>query len=1406
MDTAPNISYTYRGYRLQALYALWRILESTDDCFFQPEGKEDLAVLDSSDNLVEAIQVKAHSTPLTLSSLQLGESNSFFRRASLHMKENSNTKITIASFGKIGDELIRAVNKPGKERDSVVSKVSEKENITKQQALNIVQNLEVLEINEDKTTNDVFDIIKKRMVDSQSAFENLTAWLYRCSEEKTKVSRKRIIDKIESIGKFLTDRASHLKEWGTSIVPINESDYNADNYDELKEEYYRGISARYEHILSDLDAPRSDKLISIAEGFKSKRVVILHGASGQGKSTLAYRYLHDYYPGQWRYGIKLVEDRQHALSIASALSGYSSAVGLPIIAFIDVSGNDKGWEDLVKHLYEHKNILVLVAIREEDYRRANFDKSDFEYAEIELYFDKAEANLIYESLSAIKLSYNFLDFEASWSHCGNDVPLLEFVHLITQGKSLKDRLKEQINRIRDEVRNNPHKANELEALRLVAVASAYEAKLNIDGLSRLLELPDPSRTFELFEKEYLLRLSDNNELVYGLHPIRSQILTDLLTDSTLNSWKDAAIKCIPLMPENHYENLFLYAFSRRYSDSPQLVEYLNTYEPTTWTGIAGILRALQWLGIKEYVDENESVINNMYALFGNSSPVFLDCDLTNTTANALKNLFENTKLFPMENIEAIRSAKAKQTDKMNALKYVKKWIESDINFPNYFPTSDIELCDMAYAFIWIGQFCLEKSIQAEIANDELEVLIGNSNIEILGNLILGLSFAPGCNLNKQFKSKTHLLRKKYMTEMQTFKLEENNGKITAHFIIDLFDVNPSDSDKQSEGNKFHDEALSHIRLLRNLFPDKELYACQGYGHQFLQLPIDDTLKSGINKSLFPPTELAFMNTVFRGRMLYNFRPSDWQEYVTMVTEIRENVIKCSRQVLAGVNKYYAMKTALNIYEEYIDIDLWDKTRNNLSNPPMLPKCAVDEWGFVSEGNAPNAANNDISQMYANHIFDRYKNLLTATSVYFQSLYNYFLQSQQSFIITPYVGRNNKTQDEIIELANERDIELYPHYIRLSLNNLNDAVKSLPFFQQQFRHYLKSFVDQEQLNSLIAEESEIMGKLLPLWYFFTQKPKLSAKNAIDKFTEKFEKKKKEILRHIKHGIKKIEPRDLVKIKLNDSVKLWNDKKAFIIISDFEKPYDSISVLENMLQIIHAAVNKVESNEMRRITLEQDYEYFVIIPLIQGKSMNGNAWKFYCHSLPDKDLKDENVSLWKYAPEDIPNDVFNMLGLSTWDLPRLNTAWELVRATQELVFYIKHLSEFADLEDLDDTGKAVLQDYVNRLATKAGATFQNVFDYALDMYNYSNTIPDESKNNRKHLAGSIAIISDLIKLLNPSGEETVHMAMDVNGIKEASIRLTDAPGLAISAYWHWAADAIEHEGSVVIQKYAPTEAVS
>lgn len=93
---------TYRGYRRQALYCLYRLFDDglSDDTIIQPEGNEDLEIQDSFGNPLEVVQVKDCSANLTASNFK----PSFYRRISDLCASNASVEIKIVSFGAIGPQ------------------------------------------------------------------------------------------------------------------------------------------------------------------------------------------------------------------------------------------------------------------------------------------------------------------------------------------------------------------------------------------------------------------------------------------------------------------------------------------------------------------------------------------------------------------------------------------------------------------------------------------------------------------------------------------------------------------------------------------------------------------------------------------------------------------------------------------------------------------------------------------------------------------------------------------------------------------------------------------------------------------------------------------------------------------------------------------------------------------------------------------------------------------------------------------------------------------------------------------------------------------------------------------------------------------------------------------------------
>ena len=137
----------------------------------------------------------------------------------------------------------------------------------------------------------------------------------------------------------------YWRDWFSVIEPLDpDIDLEAQR-GRLSNQFQQGMSARYEHILAGCDIPRCRWLDRISAGFKNQSVVIVHGASGQGKSALAYRWLRDETPDLWRLKIKLVDSRRDALQLAATLSRPCPCRrGLTI--YLDVRPREFTWADL----------------------------------------------------------------------------------------------------------------------------------------------------------------------------------------------------------------------------------------------------------------------------------------------------------------------------------------------------------------------------------------------------------------------------------------------------------------------------------------------------------------------------------------------------------------------------------------------------------------------------------------------------------------------------------------------------------------------------------------------------------------------------------------------------------------------------------------------------------------------------------------------------------------------------------------------------------------------------------------------------------------------------------------------------------------------------------------------------
>lgn len=1391
----------YRGYRLQALYTLARVLEQHDgDAFiFQPEGKEDLAVFNSSNTLLEIIQVKERSADLTLSSFEPEKPGSFFYRVAAELKANSNVRITVAAFGNVGPELDRAINEEGADRTRVAQKIAAQRYLPEAEAVALLRNLCLVRVDEAELTDKITATLCASLtgVDPTSAFDLLAYWLYISAENKTKITRADVIERINRVGEFIAARAAHHREWFTVIVPVEDTPAGGTaDRDELAGEFYRGVSARYEHVLAELDVIRARKLREIADGFSSRRVVIIHAASGQGKTTLALRYLHDFFPQEWRFRVRSVGSREHAASVALALTSHADAIGVPLCVYVDVSAQDRDWPDLVKILSVHRNVRILVTIREEDWRRANVSGAELLFAEVELSFDEDEAREIYGALASKRTPVNVLDFEEAWRKFGEAGPLMEFTYLVTQGDSLRERLSQQVARLQNEAREGRLAAAEIDLLRLTAVASAFEARLRLKPLVKHLSLPAPQATLRLFEREYLLRVSADGSLVQGLHPIRSAMLAELTDDPSFSPWSESASACLPFVESGDVESFLLYAFSRRRQGLTVLLQALDAYRPDNWVAIAGITRALIWLGIVEYVEANEEVITDAADLLGSSWSYFLDFDITEATAGIATSWWRDTGLVHDEVREKIDALLARQTDKGQVFTRAKRWLEQCSQKPSL-PATEAEWVGAAEALFWAGRWSIRWPFTEWLPEAELDGTCGALPLDSLADLVIGVVSVNGAGeggggapYGDWLGRNREGIVTRFRDETLTVALEDDGRKIILHFVFDLLEAESGQKGSSAKAlqsdNHFHYETLRRLQLLRNLLPDREEYGSRGYGHMlwpgFLQH--DDTVKEGIPESSLPLLKLVSVNSTFVGVSDRRFRPETWREHADGVWQTRQAVLVCLKQLGRGLEVYFRRSGVTKFFGTEVNTELWEECKSMLNAPPRLPRTAVDEWGFTDETTGEKvleqAAGKVASVGRTGLAIQKYKPYLKAFGDYRFPLSNFFTQAAQVMAVNIYLGRAaNKKEVR----GGAKTLNVNP---RLAVLNFADAFKSLARFQKESRAVLLNFYDEGELGRLEQEERRIFRDVWPMWYFFAFHPARVMQNAAEESSRESLGLLGKIRLDLRQRLKRLSSADL-RISIASESLPWEGRPALWLTIDARYAWDTFVALPGVLDAIREAVRKVKNTELRRYMLEFNYPEVVLVPLVRGRYVSPVAWRI---SLPVIiEGSSSELGWWNYAQHPIPADSLKELRLEGWDVPELSGPANLTQSTGSLFYTAGHIRDFGRLPDLDERGVSQLQAYLDRAVKRLSEALQMALDAETELFASYNALSEEELEEHPALTQAVLAATNLHKLILPSDDFEYSKTLNLGELTEWAERLEQAPSLALEASLFWAADVLD-----------------
>ncbi len=484
--------------------------------------------------------------------------------------------------------------------------------------------------------------------------------------------------------------------------------------------------------------------------------------------------------------------------------------------------------------------------------------------------------------------------------------------------------------IQDQIRAGQRSNAELELLKLVSVAAAFEARLKVKDLVRFLRLAVPQRAFELLEKEYLLRRTDAGSLVEGLHPIRSSILADILTDAVFSPWVESASACLPLMNDSDVGGFLLYAFSRHSAELEPLLQALNSFQPDSWVAIAGVTRALIWLGIKEYVDANRPLIEEAYCFVNHGWAFVLNFDIANAMLGSAESFLSTLEpLLEDEQQQQIEAFRSHQTDKSQVFIPVVRWLSQGQQNPRP-PQLEIDWSSMAETLFWIGHLNVDRPVAAWLAPINFDEAVDTLPIENLADVALGLFYGYRAGYRSWLDRNQIQLLTRFRQATQTIAWEDDGPTVRSHFAIKLYqpDASPADIQAQNQFDSHHlvNEAMERLRLFRRLFPDRERYACQGYGHRIgAYVELHDETGKNIPIENFPLQWLVSVNSTFMAIAEQDFRPDTWEEYAQRVLSLRQAVLRSLQQLHSALQAYFRRQATTQILGNLIPSNQWSNS-------------------------------------------------------------------------------------------------------------------------------------------------------------------------------------------------------------------------------------------------------------------------------------------------------------------------------------------------------------------------------------------------------------------------------------------------------------------------------------------------
>ena len=301
--------------------------------------------------------------------------------------------------------------------------------------------------------------------------------------------------------------------------------------------FYEGEATQPFHVASGLVMRRPDVLEKILSGLHDRFAVVITGPSGMGKSAVLWTVPREL-PGVVWFRVKrlAVEDVPVILRLARA-NGVSNRTPVGFLVDSAGTGHFKSWERLRAEAAAVPGMLLVATARNEDLTVLG---SLTECATIAVQLDQHSAETIHRGL-ALRGATSEAHWQEAFERSGGLT--LEFTHLLTRGRRLRDVIADQV---RQRVIQERH--GELKVLALASTADRWSAAIATTDVARVCGLSDEELQRALYRLRAEHLVVETDGWIGGLHQLRSTAICEAVHAVPPPTLSQTIRRLIPVLP------------------------------------------------------------------------------------------------------------------------------------------------------------------------------------------------------------------------------------------------------------------------------------------------------------------------------------------------------------------------------------------------------------------------------------------------------------------------------------------------------------------------------------------------------------------------------------------------------------------------------------------------------------------------------------------------------------------------------------------------------------------------------------------------------------------------------------------------------------------------------------------